>query len=108
MPKSKIALIVFLCAISIVALSFFFGGLDLALMKTFLPAKENVRREVFENTKSYTHGKIQDLAKYYEEYQNTEDKEAVAAIIKMRFSDFDAEKINSLKLKSFLLNVRGY
>jgi len=77
-------------------------------MRFFNPKVENVRREVFENTKSYTHGKIQDLAKYYEEYQKTEDKEAVAAIIKMRFAEFDANKINSDVLRTFLINIRGY
>ena len=82
------------------------GGLQ--WQRFFAPKRENIRREVFENTKSYTHGKIQDLAKYYEEYQKAEDKEAIESLIKMNFAEFDAEKINASKLKQFLINVRGY
>ena len=79
--------------------------------KFFQPRKENIRREVFEATKSYTHGKIQDLGKYYEEYQSTdnpEDKTAIEAVIKMRYAEFDETKINSATLRSFLIRTRGY
>ena len=81
---------------------------ELVFTRFFAPKRENVRREVFEETKSYVHGKTQDLAKYYEEYQKAEDKEAIASIIKMRFAEFDAEAINNYKLKQFLISVRGF
>ena len=51
---------------------FLIGVIDLGMFKFFAPKYENVRREVFENTKSYTHGKIQDLAKYKDEYDKAE------------------------------------
>ncbi|HUV85377.1 MAG TPA: hypothetical protein VMV86_06665 [Methanosarcinales archaeon] len=87
------------------------GGLELAYMKFFGVKKENVRREIFEQTQSYNHGKIQDLAKYYEEYQKAEgsaDKEAIRSVILMRFAEFDANKINPPTLRSFLTSIRGY
>ena len=69
----------------IVSLSLVFGlnYYGLVAFKFFAPKMEDARREVFENTKSYTHGKIQDLAKYYEEYQkeDNEEKEAIASVI---------------------------
>jgi hypothetical protein len=84
---------------------------NLGYKRHFNPKHENVRREVFENTKSYTHGKTQDLAKYYEEYtksESQEDKDAVAELIKMQFADFNATVIRNSKLRNFLTNVRGY
>ena len=97
--------------IAFVGLLFFFGALDLAMLKTFGVRKENVRREIFENTKSYTHGKTQDLAKYFEEHTKADDiqnKIAIEGLIKMNFAEFDAEKIQSLTLRAFLIQTRGY
>ena len=79
--------------------------------KFFAPKRENIRREVFEQTKSYTHGKIQDLAKYFEEYQNAKsdsDKNTIKSLIIMNFAEFDETKINSYKLQDFLIQMRGY
>ena len=86
-----------------------FAGLEWT--KFFKPKWQNVEREVFENTKSYTHGVIQDLAKYYEEYHqthSTHDKTTIKNIIQIRFAEFDESKIKSPKLKSFLIEMRGY
>ena len=78
--------------------------------KFFKPKFENVEREVFEETKSYTHGKIQDLAKHYSEYQKSEnsDREAIKGLIQMQFSNFDPNVIDNYKLKMFLIEMRGY
>lgn len=97
--------------IAFCAIVFGFGMADLEWFKFFAPRKENIRREVFENTKSYTHGKIQDLAKYYDEYRKIEDiteKSAVESVVKMQFSNFDASVIYNQQLKSFLISIRGY
>lgn len=96
--------------IAIFVAIFLIGLAGLGYYKFFEPKKENIRREVFEQTQSYTHGKIQDLAKYYEEYNKAEfgDREAIRQLIIMRFAEFDESKIRSPKLKSFLINMRGY
>ncbi|MCP4393123.1 MAG: hypothetical protein GY804_02485 [Alphaproteobacteria bacterium] len=82
----------------------------LGMFAFFEPKKENIRREVFENTKSFTHGVIQDLGKYYQEYQegDVKEKETIKAVIQMRFPNFDATKIDNLKLQQFFINIRGY
>ena len=74
------------------------------------PKKENVRREVYENTKSYVHGKIQDLARYYEEWTKSNPKEraAIESLVRMNLSDFKADNIQNYKLRQFLIKVRGY
>ena len=104
----KKILVVVGCLIGFPLLLGYFGVIDLHMLKIFGVKKQNVRREIFEQTKSYTHGKTQDLARYYEQYQKPEDRDAVANIIKMQFSDFDETKIRNLKLRSFLISVRGY
>ena len=47
--------------VGVIALAFCLELGGVAWFGFFEPIKENVRREVFENTKSYVHGKIQDL-----------------------------------------------
>jgi len=89
-------------------------GLEMAGLKWtqyFAPKKANVQRKVFEQTKSYVHGKIQDLAKYYKEYneaENQDDKDSLATVIKMQFAEFDESAIHNEKLKRFLITARGY
>ena len=86
-----------------------YGGLY--WKKFFAPKYESVNRQVFEETKSYVHGKNEDLAKYFEEYQradNIKDKQVIQEFVKLRFAEFKAENVNSLRLRQFLVNMRGY
>jgi len=101
--------IVGLCLSALVVL-FLLGLYGLGWMKFFEPKKENIRREIFEQTQSYTHGKIQELAKYHDEYNkaDTSGKEALRQMIILRFAEFDETKIRSQKLRNFLTNTRGY
>lgn len=107
----KLAMYAVLGLVSALALVFILNLAGVGMFVFFEPIKEDARREVFENTKSYIHGKTHDLAKYFEEYNKADsigDKEAVASLIKMNFSDFDESKIRSDRLKRFLVSVRGY
>ena len=94
----------------IALMGFLFGFLDLAMFKTFEPKRENIRREIFENTQSYVQGMTQDLAKSYGEWKKADpdDKAAIETVIKTKFAAFDAEKIENETLKSFLIRVRGF
>lgn len=90
---------------------FALGFFGLGWNKFFLPKYENVRRETYENTQSFVEGKQQDLAKYYLEYQQTEDpesREAIKVVIQSQFSYFDADKVSEPKLRQFLINMRGF
>jgi len=107
----KVGLTVTSVIVGLLLLVFLIGLYELGWMKFFEPKKENIRREIFEETQSYVHGKIQDLAKYYEEYNKTDsqkDKESIRQLIIMRFAEFDETKIKSVKLRNFLTNMRGY
>ena len=97
--------------ITILVAIFLIGLAGLGYYKFFEPRKENIRREVFEQTQSYTHGNVRALAKYYEEYNKSnsiEDKEAVRQVILFNFAEFDESKIKAVKLKNFLITMRGY
>ena len=96
--------------LAVLVVVFLFGLYGLGWMKFFEPKKENIRREIFEQTQSYVHGKIQDLAKYYDEYNKGKqgDRETIRQMIILRFAEFDESKIRSSKLRTFLTRMRGY
>lgn len=108
--KRKIIWTIIGTFISIIILMFVLELVGVGFFKFFEPMKEDIRREVFEETKSYVHGKIQDLAKYYQEYQiaNNEEKEVISNLIKSQFAEFDEQNIRVEKLRNFLINIRGY
>jgi len=110
MSKIKIAEITLLIIIGLTALLFFTGTLNLTFTKWYTPKKENIRREVFEETKSYVHGQTQQLAKYYSEWQNAEikDRAVIEELIKMQIADLDANNVSNVKLRNFLIKTRGY
>lgn len=111
MSKKKIVTISILSFIGLIALVFILELLELGFFGFFEPKRENIKREIFENTKSYIHGKIQDLALRYGEHQTAEtqnDKEIIENMIKMQFTTFDESKIENEKLKDFLIKIRGY
>lgn len=74
------------------------------------PMREEVRREVYENTRSYNEGKEQDLARFRLQYLkgNPEDRSALESTIQIMFANFDASHLNSPELKQFLYEIRGY
>lgn len=100
-----------LSIIGFLALLFFLNAVGIAQIKIFGVAREDAKREVFEETKSYVHGKIQDLARYYKQYQTSksdDDKESIRSFIIMEFGEFDSKKIKEVKLRSFLIQMRGF
>ncbi len=71
------------------------------------PKRENIRREIFEETKSYNEGKEQDLIRYRLQYLKAEgkEKEAIGSTIRMMFADYDEEKL-SVELRDFLKEIK--
>ena len=88
---------------------FVLGLFGLGWFKFFGPKTENIKRQIFENTKSYQHGIQQDLGKYYNEYQRADEsgKAVIKATIQIRFAEVDAQ-ITSPQLRAFLKETRGY
>jgi hypothetical protein len=94
----------------VLAIPVFLGAYSLGMFKLFAPATENIRRDVFENTKSYLHGVQADLGKYHEEYSkaDADGRETIRQTIKLRFPSVDAEKLQNPALRAFLVNMRGF
>lgn len=107
MSKWKIGLIVLGCGAGILGLMFFFQGADFFLYKTFAPAYENVRRETFENTKSYVQGTIEQIDKWQFEYIKADEssKNALAHVILQSTAAFDEENLPP-RQKAFLQELR--
>ena len=71
-------------------------GNDFFMYKVFAPKMEQVRRETFEQTKSYNQGMIQELQNMQFDYVKTTDpaaKTALASIILHRAADYPREKL---------------
>jgi hypothetical protein len=66
-------------------------GNDFFMYKFFFPKYEGVRRQVFEQTKSYNQGMIQELQNMQFQYEqaDAEHKKALASIILHRAADYD-------------------
>lgn len=71
------------------------------------PKKENVRREVFLNTRSYNEGKMQDLIKLRLEYIKADKdlKPVLKNTILHMFAEYDESKL-PLELVSFLKEMK--
>jgi hypothetical protein len=95
----KGVLIAILCVVGIVGLAF--GGL--AFTGYFSPRYQNVKRNVFEETKSYNQGKIQDLLKYMDEYNRSDEKgkQSIAMVVRQMFADYDEDNLTP-EMRAFL------
>lgn len=85
-----------LSLLAIVGLVFFMNGLGLVSFKFFEPKMENARREVFENSQSFVHGKIQEISKYRLEYElakDEADRKALRNAILRAASTVDLDKL---------------
>jgi len=105
----KTFFITILCIVGFIALVL---GIDYSgmLWEGFIgPKKENVRREIFEKTRSFNEAKLQDLARYKNQYElaTEDDQLIIAGTIKHMFADYNASKL-PYKLKIFLEETRGY
>lgn len=103
----SIAKYIFLGLVVLIVLAFALelGGLQWA--KFFGPRRENVRRQVYEETKSYNEGKEQDLLRYHHEWMTADEEErkALEFTIRHQFADYDETKLSS-ELRDFLRDVK--
>lgn len=91
----------------LLSLPWMFIGNDYFLYKFFAPKQEQVRREVFEETKSYNQGMVQTLQNMQFEYiKSTKDQqESLRGIILHRVADYDVNKLPN-DLKQFISELK--
>jgi len=106
MKKDDFYVIVF--AVGLALGSYWLAGANnLAFTKYFSPRLESVRREVFEQSKAYNQGMIQELQNMQFAYfrSDKEQRRALGAIILHRVADFDENKL-PYDLKTFIQHLR--
>lgn len=76
-------------------LGFVANGMGLISYKFFGPKWEDAKRDVFENTNSFTKAKVQEATKYRLEYLRAKDpveRNAIKVTIAQSLADFDEDK----------------
>lgn len=95
-----------LCIVALLALGWLFAGNNLALQKVFAPAREQVRRETFEESKAYRDGVVQEIRSMQFEYLKADDahKAAMGAVIRHKLAGFPADALPS-DLQQFVVEL---
>jgi uncharacterized phage-associated protein len=102
----------FLAIVVFVVFGCFLGwiiqGNDFFLYKAFAPKYEGVRRQVFEQSKSYNQGYIQELQNMQFEYVKADPahQAALASIILHRAADYPDDKLPT-DLRAFIAGLRN-
>lgn len=94
MKTGKVIGITFLVIVGLIGLSWGGTALGLLHMKVFEPKRQNIQREVFENTQSYVEGKRQESIKDYKEWLQADDdsKRALENLAAHKYANFDHVK----------------
>lgn len=95
-------IIVSVIAFIAVVLALDYGGV--MWQSVIAPKREEVRRDIFENTKSYREGKRQELVRYRLQYIKAEteaERNAIASTVRMSWADVSTDGLEP-ELKSFL------
>ena len=104
----KTTVMVVACIAGILAGSWIIQGNEFFLYKFFAPRQEQVRREVFEQTKSYRQGMVQELQNMQFEYikADSEHKAAMKSLILHRAADFPVNDMPS-DLADFIQSLKS-
>ena len=105
--KIKIVGYVVLGFIILFSLGFIIRGNEFIMYRFWAPKYEGVRRQVFEQTKSYNQGMIQELQNMQFEYLKAtpSQQDALASIILHRAADYDESKLPS-DLRVFISELK--
>lgn len=101
----KAILIFILILVTLTALSFGGEAMGIWRMGIFEPMREDVKREVFENTRSFNEAAKQELTRYRLQYLKADDdndKNAIASTVRIRFAGFPNTDQLQSELYSFL------
>ncbi len=102
-----VGLSIFVVLMALLLGGWYVAANDLAMQKFFAPRREAVRRETFEESKSYNQGMIQELQDMQFEYVKAEPeaKAALADVILHRVADYDVDKLPD-NLREFVEELR--
>ena len=99
--------LVMLAGAAVLAIPWVIQGNDFFLYKVFAPQYESVRRDTFEQSKSFNQGMIQELQNMQFEYVKADNahQSALSSIILHRVADYDETKLPS-DLRRFISQLR--
>lgn len=91
----------------LLGLIWIFQGNDFFMYKFFGLKYENTRREIFEQSKAYNQGVIQELQNMQFEYIKVDEahKNALASIILHRSADYDVDRLPA-DLRAFINELK--
>lgn len=91
----------------LLGLTWTFQGNDFFMYKFFGLKYENTRREIFEQSKAYNQGVIQELQNMQFEYIKADEahKNALASIILHRSADYDMDRLPA-DLRAFINDLK--
>jgi len=91
----------------LLGLIWIFQGNDFFMYKFFGLKYENTRREIFEQSKAYNQGVIQELQNMQFEYVKADEahKNALASIILHRSADYDVDRLPA-DLRAFINELK--
>ena len=100
--------IVGISVVIILGITWGITGNSFFLYKIFAPRYEQARREVFEQSKAYNQGMIQELQNMQFQYIQADEahKGALASIILHRVADFPVDKL-PVDLRTFIQKLRN-
>ena len=109
-PVGKIIGWSFVAIVLLMALGWISMGNDFFMYKFFAPKQEKVRRQVFEQTRSFNQGMIQELQNMQFQYVKEKDpnaKAALASIILHRAAGYNLNDPDvPADLRSFIENLK--
>lgn len=107
MKVSSIVVAVLGFFVFVLGMAWIVQGNEFFLYRYFAPKQEAIRREVFEQSKAYNQGMIQELQNMQFEYVKVapESKEALASIILHRAADYPLDKMPA-DLRSFIEGLK--
>jgi hypothetical protein len=108
MKPAAIILMVVLVLFGLFALTWIIEGNEFFLYKFFAPKRAAVERQVFEQTKSYNQGMIQELEAMMLDYNKADPngKDSICSVVRRRTADFPADNIPS-DVYSFVKTCRS-
>lgn len=102
-------LVIVICVVGFIALTFGLGEFSMAVKERFGVRSANIDRQIFEENKSHVKGVASDLADIKFQLTEQDDpvvRKALLELVRERYADFDANKLDNNNLRAFLLDVQ--
>jgi hypothetical protein len=107
--RMKYVSIVLAALAGVISLAWVLAANDLAMFGFFAPKQEQIRRNVYEQSRAFNEGMQQELEQMRLDYLrgDSDQKAALRGIIMHRTADYDTSKIADPSLRAFIEQIRS-